>query len=385
LFSQLLALFEIETVNISVEDYCITRSYLMVTNVLTHQLFFIYPCRLISQHVMSSLTSTLLVAGLLLVAGVSVGTSAFTTAEVDRQANVDVVADDAGLLGLTDGNSGNLVYQNSSDQLAIDFTNGSADGANTDALFRLGDPADPSGSQAFIITNNDAESHVINASYNASTSDASTPENLKFEIYDSESNKVGTISASGDTASWDASANTAYNVVVTVDTGHSTTVLTSDDDLSGTLEFRVDDTAVSVQTQRGQLNSGGGNPVNTTNDIDADQAGNTTETLVVAEINADAEGDDRENLNDEYVVFENTGDSPIDMSRWTIEDDVGQSYTVPDGFILNTNETVTLRTGDGTDTDTELYRGSKSPIWNNGGDTVIVFDDDGNRILGKSY
>lgn len=192
---------------------------------------------------MSNLTSTLLVAGLLLVAGVSVGTSAFTTAEVDRQANVDVVADDVGLLGLTDGNSGNLVYQNSSDQLAIDFTNGSADGANTDALFRLGDPADPSGSQAFIITNNDAESHVINASYNASTSDASTPENLKFEIYDSGGENVGTISASGETASWDASANTAYNVVVTVDTGHSTTVLTSGDDLSGTLEFRVDDTA----------------------------------------------------------------------------------------------------------------------------------------------
>jgi hypothetical protein len=192
---------------------------------------------------MSSLTSTLLVAGLLLVAGVSVGTSAFTTAEVDRQANVDVVADDVGLLGLTDGNSGNLVYQNSSDQLAIDFTNGSADGANTDALFRLGDPADPSGSQAFIITNNDDESHVINASYNANTGDASTPENLKFEIYDSGGNNVGTISASGETASWDASANSAYNVVVTVDTGHSTTVLTSGDDLSGTLEFRVDDTA----------------------------------------------------------------------------------------------------------------------------------------------
>lgn len=192
---------------------------------------------------MSNLTSTLLVAGLLLVAGVSVGTSAFTTAEVDRQANVDVVADDVGLLGLTDGNSGNLVYQNSSDQLAIDFTNGSADGANTDALFRLGDPADPSGSQAFIITNNDDESHVINASYNANTGDASTPENLKFEIYDSGGNNVGTISASGETASWDASANTAYNVVVTVDTGHSTTVLTSGDDLSGTLEFRVDDTA----------------------------------------------------------------------------------------------------------------------------------------------
>lgn len=191
---------------------------------------------------MSSLTSTLLVAGLLLVAGVSVGTSAFTTAEVDRQANVDVVADDAGLLGLTDGNSGNLVYQNSSDQLAIDFTNGSADGANTDAKFVLGDPENPGSSQAFIITNNDAESHTIEATYNANTDDAQNAENLKFEIYDGGSLKT-TIKASSDSAvTWEAPAGSSYDVVVTVDTGHdSAAVLQSDADLSGTLEFRIND------------------------------------------------------------------------------------------------------------------------------------------------
>lgn len=192
---------------------------------------------------MSKLTATLLVAGLLLVAGVSVGTSAFTTAEVDRQANVDVVADDTGLLGLTDGNSGNLVFQNSDDQLAIDFTNGTADGANTDALFKLGDPDNPGTSQAFIITNNDAESHTIEATYNASTEDAADTDNLRFEIYDDAGDSVGTVSASGDTASLDASPGESYNVVVTADTGHSSADLTSGDDLSGTLEFRVDDTA----------------------------------------------------------------------------------------------------------------------------------------------
>lgn len=192
---------------------------------------------------MSSLTSTLLVAGLLLVAGVSVGTSAFTTAEVDRQANVDVVADNTGLLGLTDGNSGNLVYQNSSDQLAIDFTNGTADGANTDAKFVLGDPENSGSSQAFIIANNDAESHTIEATYNTNTDDAQDPENLKFEVYDDDGELVTTVDASsGSTASWDAPAGSSYDVVVTVDTGHSSaTVLQSDADLSGTLEFRIND------------------------------------------------------------------------------------------------------------------------------------------------
>lgn len=193
-------------------------------------------------NVMSQLTSTLLVAGMLLIAGVSVGTSAFTTAEVDRQANVDVVADETGLLGLTDGNSGNLVFQNSDGQLGIDFTNGSAAGANTNALFKLGDPTAAANSQAFIITNNDAESHVINASYSADNPDAAAEnDNLKFAVYDGSNTLAGTISAAGATDSWTAEPNAEYYVVITVDTGHNAAVISPDENLSGTLEFRIDD------------------------------------------------------------------------------------------------------------------------------------------------
>lgn len=190
---------------------------------------------------MSKLLSTLFVAGILLVAGVTVGTSAFTTADIDRQADVNVVADQQGLLGLTDGSSGNLVYQNSNDQLAIDFTNGSAQGANTDALFRLGNPNDVTNSQAFIVTNNDDEDHQIDAAYTGSDS-VTAEDNLRFEVYDSSGTSVGTISASGTNATWSATQNTEYYVVITVDTGHSADLVTSSEDLSGTLEFRIDDT-----------------------------------------------------------------------------------------------------------------------------------------------
>ncbi|MFO8115500.1 MAG: lamin tail domain-containing protein [Halorubrum sp.] len=107
--------------------------------------------------------------------------------------------------------------------------------------------------------------------------------------------------------------------------------------------------------------------------------------LEVAAINADAEGDDRENLNDEYVVFENTGEDPIDLSGWTVEDEAGRSYEFPQGFTLEAGATVTLRTGSGTDTDTELYWGSGSPVWNNDGDRVILSNDDGDRVIEVSY
>ncbi len=107
--------------------------------------------------------------------------------------------------------------------------------------------------------------------------------------------------------------------------------------------------------------------------------------LRVVEINADAAGDDRDNLNDEYVVFENAGDESVDLSGWTVEDEAGRTYTFPDGFVLEPGERVTLHTGSGTDSATDLYWGSGSPIWNNGGDTVIVRDETGERVLEETY
>jgi len=107
--------------------------------------------------------------------------------------------------------------------------------------------------------------------------------------------------------------------------------------------------------------------------------------LTIAEIHADATGDDRENLNDEYVVFENAGDGPLTLGEWTVQDEVGKSYTFPEGYTLGAGERVTLHTGSGSDTDTELYWDAGSPVWNNGGDTVIVTDHDGREILTERY
>lgn len=107
--------------------------------------------------------------------------------------------------------------------------------------------------------------------------------------------------------------------------------------------------------------------------------------LDVVEIHADADGDDRENLNDEYVVFQNVGDEPLDLGGWTVEDEVGQAYTFPGGYTLAAGAEVTLRTGSGTNTETDLYWDSGSPIWNNGGDTVIVSNTEGDVVLSEEY
>jgi competence protein ComEC len=110
-----------------------------------------------------------------------------------------------------------------------------------------------------------------------------------------------------------------------------------------------------------------------------------TPQLALAEVNADAMGDDTDNLNDEYVVFENTGDTALDLSGWTVADAAGATYTVPDGTTLDPGAQVTLHTGSGEDTSTDLYWGNGRAVWNNGGDTVIVRDDEGTVVLEEAY
>jgi competence protein ComEC len=146
----------------------------------------------------------------------------------------------------------------------------------------------------------------------------------------------------------------------------------------------------SAVTERDRLGEAGAGEIDSgesddSTEDDNDETSTENATLAVAEINADAEGDDRENLNDEYIVFENPGDDSLDVSGWTVADDAGHTYTIPDGVTIGPEATLTLRTGSGTDTETELYWGSGSPIWNNNGDTVMVTTDDGERVVEEQY
>jgi len=111
----------------------------------------------------------------------------------------------------------------------------------------------------------------------------------------------------------------------------------------------------------------------------------STGELSVWNIHEDAEGNDHDNLNDEYIEFKNDGGQPLDLTGWTVKDEVDHTYTFPRGFTLEPGATVTLYTGSGSDTDSELYWGSGRAIWNNGGDTIIVEDDNGNVVITREY
>ncbi|ESP88237.1 lamin tail domain-containing protein [Candidatus Halobonum tyrrellensis] len=106
--------------------------------------------------------------------------------------------------------------------------------------------------------------------------------------------------------------------------------------------------------------------------------------VAITRVNADAAGADGENLNDEYVVVENRGADPVDLTGWTLEDEAGHAYAFPDGATLAAGASLTLHVGAGSDTATDLYWGRSSPTLNNDGETVTLRDADGAVVAERS-
>lgn len=80
--------------------------------------------------------------------------------------------------------------------------------------------------------------------------------------------------------------------------------------------------------------------------------------LAITKIHADAPENDNENLNGEYVVFENIGSESVDLSGWTVSDEASHTHTFPSGTSLASGATVTLHTGSGADTTSDRYWGT---------------------------
>ena len=98
-------------------------------------------------------------------------------------------------------------------------------------------------------------------------------------------------------------------------------------------------------------------------------------TVSVAELHYDAEGPDGDNLNDEYVIFENPTNNVLDMTGWMLQDTSNNMYTFSPFYLAN-GSTVTLHSGSGTDSSEHLYWDNGNPIWNNDGDTLVLRDSE---------
>lgn len=129
---------------------------------------------------------------------------------------------------------------------------------------------------------------------------------------------------------------------------------------------------------------------------------NGTETNVVDSA-AEAEGqlevtdmavDSSLEPDEEFIELTNTGDAALEMSNWTVRDREGDGavdargvdpVTFPDGFVLESGESVRIVTGPGEDTEDTVHWGYNTRNWHEDGDVIIVLDGDGEEVLRHQY
>lgn len=114
--------------------------------------------------------------------------AAYTSLTVERDAQIDVVAYDNGIVKLSPGTVSFVTLAN--DQLAIDTTNGGAGGVNVNSNLLMGDPANPTSAFAFSVLNNDNEQRTMNLSY--VTNQCIGTNNVVFQVYDSTGSQDST-------------------------------------------------------------------------------------------------------------------------------------------------------------------------------------------------
>ncbi len=109
--------------------------------------------------------------------------------------------------------------------------------------------------------------------------------------------------------------------------------------------------------------------------------------VVIAEIQYDAPGNDNDNQNGEWVKIENRGTNTVDLTGWILKDEsASHRYAFATGFHLDAGSAVTVYTGCGNDSASELYWCEQgSAVWNNSGDTGFLLDPSGNIVQEYQY
>jgi micrococcal nuclease len=106
--------------------------------------------------------------------------------------------------------------------------------------------------------------------------------------------------------------------------------------------------------------------------------------VFIASVNYDAAGDDRENLNDEYLVIANAGPGTENLSGWTLSGPTqipfvfGPLMLPPGGHLI-------LHTGDGIPSGDDLFRNLTSPALGNNGGRLELADSEGSVVSSFSW
>ncbi|MET7692813.1 lamin tail domain-containing protein [Streptomyces sp. NPDC005483] len=92
----------------------------------------------------------------------------------------------------------------------------------------------------------------------------------------------------------------------------------------------------------------------------------------------------RRSLNKEWVELTNTGRRDVNLDGWTLTNKDGRTYTF-DHYRLEGRATVRIHTGEGRDSDSDLYMDRHNYVWDNYSDTATLRNDHGRFIDDASW
>ncbi len=111
--------------------------------------------------------------------------------------------------------------------------------------------------------------------------------------------------------------------------------------------------------------------------------------LHITSFHANADGDDRENVNGEYLRLCNISGQSLDLSGFKIADISGNTWEFPK-ILLPSGNTVKIHSGKGANQgdpmeQMAIFLGSADPIWNNKEDRATVYDRFGRMVDARAH
>ena len=112
-------------------------------------------------------------------------------------------------------------------------------------------------------------------------------------------------------------------------------------------------------------------------------------SLHITSFHANADGDDRSNVNGEYLRVCNISSGPVQLAGFRIADISGASWDFPE-LIVPPGHTIKVHSGQGVhqlDPTEQLaiYLGSSDPIWNNKDDRATIYDRYGKVVDTRTH
>lgn len=103
--------------------------------------------------------------------------------------------------------------------------------------------------------------------------------------------------------------------------------------------------------------------------------------LEIIDVSPNPPGPDGDHLDDETVSIRNVGREAVEMTGFVLRDEsTANRFRFPDGLILGPGETLIVTSGQGA-----LGFATGDPIWNNGGDTALLVDNQGRIVSVLAY